>query len=204
MLIHLAPFQLSVLFGLLVIKIRFPLLPIDHSQLTIRLHSRRGCVTATPLLLLLFNPDCFGIKFRLRRNRTKRGGLCSYWFKFEQKSEAPYWFFNVWFCEWAIVNGDLVNGHLREIFPIFPADFRRYSRWLPLIKQIISKLIFNSAVICGKSFLFSRQWWMVKVRPFCCCLTIMLVHPAHFQLSVINCPFTIDNWPFTRLSVIRY
>ena len=38
-----------------------------------------GCVTATPLLLLLFNPDCFGIKFRLRRNRTKRGGLCSYW-----------------------------------------------------------------------------------------------------------------------------
>ena len=48
-----------------------------------------------------------------------------------------------------MVNGDLVNGHLREIFPIFPADFRRYSRWLPLIRQIISKLNFPSAAICA-------------------------------------------------------
>ena len=25
-------------------------------------------------------------------------------------------------CEWAMVNGDLVNGHLREIFPVFPVN----------------------------------------------------------------------------------
>ena len=57
--------------------------------------------------------------------------------------------FEVWFNEWSILNGDLVNGHLREIFPVFPADLRRYSRWLPLIRQIISMLIFTSAVICA-------------------------------------------------------
>ena len=72
----------SYQFGLLLRKIRFPLLPIDHSP-----PQPAGCVTATPLLLLLFNPDCFGIKFRRRRNRTKRGGLCSYWFKFEYRLE---------------------------------------------------------------------------------------------------------------------
>ena len=47
----------SYQFGLLVRKIRFPLLTIDHSP-----PQPAGCVTATPLLLLLFNPDCFGIK----------------------------------------------------------------------------------------------------------------------------------------------
>ena len=49
----------------------------------------------------------------------------------------------------AAICAAFICGHLREISPVFPADFRRYSHWLPLIRQIISKLIFPSAAICA-------------------------------------------------------
>ncbi len=101
----------SYQFGLLLRKIRFPLLTIDHSP-----PQPAGCVTATPLLLLLFNPDCFGIKFRLRRNRNKRGGLCSYWFKFEQGDKDPNWYFDAWCRCWSfdqhVLKLWMVNGEL--------------------------------------------------------------------------------------------
>jgi hypothetical protein len=31
------------------------------------------------LLLLLWYPDCIGIRIPINRDRTKRGGLCNYW-----------------------------------------------------------------------------------------------------------------------------
>ena len=59
----------SYQFGLLVRKIRFPLLPIDHSQLTIRLHSRRA---AAVVGLIDQQPNftaCFSITETIRLHR---------------------------------------------------------------------------------------------------------------------------------------
>ncbi len=36
--------------------------------------------------------------------------------------------------------------------------------------------------------LVNGQWWMVRTS--CCFKTIMLIHPAHYQFSVINYPFS--------------
>ena len=101
-----------------------------------------------------------------------------------------------------MVNGDLVNGHLREIFPVFPADDRRYSRWLPLIKQIISKLIFTSVVICGKSFLFFPS----MVNGESSVILLFLKHNANptSTLSVINYQLPIHYWQLTIHQIISY
>ena len=47
-------------------------------------------------------------KFRLRRNRTKRGGLCNYWWKCGQKDKEPKMI--VWFLIWWMVKVRSANA----------------------------------------------------------------------------------------------
>jgi hypothetical protein len=127
MLFHPAHYQFSI------INYQLRLLCSIH---ILRLRSRRGCVTATPLLLLLFYPDCFGIKFRRWRNRTKRGGLCSYWFNFEQ-GDVLNGQLSMVNCEWAIIlpppkNNRVLNHHIIN-YPFFSYQLLFYT----LLKIII-------------------------------------------------------------------
>ena len=107
-----------------------------------------------------FYPDCFGIKFLLRRNRTKRGDLCNYWWKCGQGVRDP----NGWLSD--LVNGCLVNGQWSMV------KIRTfYSFWC---KMQIRPVPFQFSVI--------QLTFTIDHSPF----TPFIQHTISFQLSIFS------------------
>jgi hypothetical protein len=65
-----------------------------------------GCVTATPLLLLLFDPDCIGIKIPTASEPNQKRRLMQLLVKMRTRGQRPKWMIVrlslCWLIEWSM------------------------------------------------------------------------------------------------------
>ena len=108
-------------------------------------------------------------KFRLLRNRTKRGGLCNYWWKCGQKDKEPKMI--VWFLIWWMGNGQLWMVKVRSANAVVGLIDQqpKLAAYVP-----VAEIILLQRFACWskdqhglKMWMGNGEWWMVKVRPSC-------------------------------------